>query len=457
MNMKFLFRQIQFAAYAAGFCLAATGIAQPADTAAHDTATNNVYPIDLPTALRLANAQNLDVQIARQRLEEAKANHSSAVQQFFPWITPGAGFNRHEGHTQAVNGPILDVDKQSYTAGAAITAKVEFGDAIYQSLAAKQLVHAANHALETQQQDSALLAAQGYYDLAKAKALVDVINEALQISQNYQKQIHDAVGIGIAFKGDELRVQVQTEHYQIELRQAQEQQRVAAARLSQTLHVDSTVELVPQSTDLAPLTLVETNASLDLLVQRALHSRPELKANQALVSAARHTKNGAVYGPLIPTLGAQAFFGGLGGGPDNSTGSFGHSEDYFVGASWRIGPGGLFDFGKIDASSARLETSRISGEKLRDEVIRQVVESQTRTQSLSDQLATAKQNLTTASEELRLTRERKEYGVGVVLEDIQAQQDLTRARSDYLKAVADYDKAEFELRRVTGGNTEIPK
>ncbi len=51
--------------------------------------TNNVYPIDLPTALRLANAQNLDIQIARERLKEAKANHESAVEQFFPWISPG--------------------------------------------------------------------------------------------------------------------------------------------------------------------------------------------------------------------------------------------------------------------------------------------------------------------------------------------------------------------------------
>jgi len=53
------------------------------------TTTNNVYPIDLPAALRLANAQNLDIQIARERLKEAKANHESAVEQFFPWISPG--------------------------------------------------------------------------------------------------------------------------------------------------------------------------------------------------------------------------------------------------------------------------------------------------------------------------------------------------------------------------------
>src|SRR5580765_4174444 len=42
--------------------------------------TNKVYLIDLPTVLRLANAQNLDIQMARERLEEAKANHESAVE-----------------------------------------------------------------------------------------------------------------------------------------------------------------------------------------------------------------------------------------------------------------------------------------------------------------------------------------------------------------------------------------
>src|SRR6266699_1376010 len=73
--------------------------------------TNNVYPVDLPTALRLANAQNLDIQIAREKLIEAKANHESAVEQFFPWISPGAAYRRHEGRIQAVDGTMLDVDK----------------------------------------------------------------------------------------------------------------------------------------------------------------------------------------------------------------------------------------------------------------------------------------------------------------------------------------------------------
>jgi len=435
---------MKFTIYAAWLCVAPVVFTQAA------VVSTNVYPIDLPNTLRLANAQNLDIQIARERLNEAKANHDSAVEQFFPWISPGTGYRRHDGEIQDVNGTMMDVDKQSYTAGGTLTAQMDLGDAIYKSLAAKQLVNAADNALASQQQDSTFAAAQEYYDLAKAKAVVDVFKEALNISSNYQAQLHEAVGAGIAFKGDELRVRVQTEQYQIALRRALEQQRVSAAQLAQILHLDPGVELTPQDSDLVPLTLIETNAALDSLVKSAFNSRPELKQSQALTSAARDAKNGAVYGPLIPTLNAQAFVGGLGGGKNDATGNFGESEDYFVGVGWRIGPGGLFDFGHIHANKAHLETARLNGEKLRDEITREVVENNTHAQSLFDQLAATKQNLATSSETLRLTQERKQFGVGAVLEDIQAQQEVTRARSDYLNTVAEYNKAEYGLKRAIG-------
>jgi len=94
--------------------------------------------------------------------------------------------------------------------------------------------------------------------------------------------------------------------------------------------------------------LVETNIALAFLVRQALRSREELKQNQALISAAHDTRNGASYGPLIPSVSAQGFFGGLGGGRRGVSDTFGDQEDYAVGLSWRIGPGGLFDFTRFD-------------------------------------------------------------------------------------------------------------
>jgi outer membrane protein TolC len=58
--------------------------------------------------------------------------------------------------------------------------------------------------------------------------------------------------------------------------------------------------------------------------------------------------------------------------------------------------------------------------------------------------------LAAAEESLHLAQQRKEFAVGVVLETIQAEQDLTRARLDYLKTVADFNRAQYFLRKATG-------
>jgi outer membrane protein TolC len=327
---------------------------------------------------------------------------------------------------------------------------MDLGDAIYRSLAAKQLVKASDQALEAQQQDTILTAAKDYFDLAKAKGLVEVATTALKTWQDYEQQLHEAVVAGIAFKGDELRIQTQTKQYQITLRQAVEQQRVAAVELARILHLDSRVELVPQDTGLTRLTLIEPQSSADALVDQALRFRPELKQSQALLSAARQIKNGALYGPLIPSLGAQAFGGGLGGGPDSGPSRFGAEGDYLVGMSWRIGPGGLFNSGRIHASKARLTAAQLGDAKLKDDITAQVVAGLERLKSLSEQIGLSEEKLASATETLRVTRERKLYGVGVVLEDLQAQQELTRARSDYVNTIAEYNKAEYGLRKAIG-------
>ena len=73
-----------------------------------------------------------------------------------------------------------------------------------------------------------------------------------------------------------------------------------------------------------------------------------------------------------------------------------------------------------------------------------------RVQSLGDQIDSAKRVLSAAEEGLRLTQLRKEFAVGIVLENIQAEQDLTRARFDYLKAIADFNSAQYVLSRAIG-------
>ena len=92
----------------------------------------------------------------------------------------------------------------------------------------------------------------------------------------------------------------------------------------------------------------------------------------------------------------------------------------------------------------------MSGEQLRDEVTRQIVEAANRTDSMADQLVTTKRAIAAAEESFWLAQQRKEFGVGIVLESIQGEQELTRARLDYLKSIAEFDEAQYALLRAVG-------
>src|SRR5258708_3395769 len=173
-------------------------------------AAANSYQIDLATVLRLAGAQNLDVQLARNAVDEAHANYTSAVERFLPSFGPTASYFQHSGRDQRVEGPLLDVSKHSDAAGAYLTAQIPVGDAIFTALQAHQLVAASDAGATAQERDSALAAAQQYFDLVKAQALVGVVDDALSISQNYEQHLNEAVRTGIPFKGYAIPPQTQT-------------------------------------------------------------------------------------------------------------------------------------------------------------------------------------------------------------------------------------------------------
>jgi outer membrane protein TolC len=100
--------------------------------------------------------------------------------------------------------------------------------------------------------------------------------------------------------------------------------------------------------------------------------------------------------------------------------------------------------------------AQVNDEKLRDAIRREVVDGYTQVQSLFQQLRDARLNVSSADDTLRLTRGRKELGVGTVLEDIQAQQDLLRARSDLVTIVTQLNSAQYGLLHSVGSPLGAP-
>lgn len=409
-------------------------------------------PIDLPTALRLAGAANLEVKLAQEKVSEARAASDLARNRFLPWITPSLAIRRHEENVQAVNGPVFAADKQSLAAGLAVQAQLEPGEIYFQHLVSRQQVRAAEAAAASRQRETVLRAAAGYFELLRARAAVAAAEESAAILERHARQAAVLGETGLGFRGDVARLAAARDRATLTVARLQADQRIAAARLAETLRLDPAVDLTPADTSLEPLRLLDAGDSPAPFIATALARRPELDEAAARREAARLSRRGAEVAPLVPTIGAQAALGGLGGGPAGSrvTRDWGFSGDFALGLSWRVGPGGLFDPHREREAAARERQAGLAQEILQDAVRRQVVEQHVRVRSLSRQLDLARAALASADTTARLSRQRRETGVSAALEDLQAEEELVRARRDYVGVIAEYNQAQYALRFVAG-------
>ena len=86
-----------------------------------ESRTGEVLSIDLPTALRLTNANNPTIALARERVEEAYAAERRTDVAWLPNLQGGVNYLRHDGRDQQTQGPIIEVSKQSlYVNGGAV-------------------------------------------------------------------------------------------------------------------------------------------------------------------------------------------------------------------------------------------------------------------------------------------------------------------------------------------------
>jgi outer membrane protein TolC len=405
--------------------------------------------IDLPTALKLAGMNDIDLALVREAENQAKATNDAATLRFFPWLNVGGGYVKQIGGAQAFGGRVSSVNEELYQGSVAANLPLDLGSALFGKLAARRLQTAAAFDTEAQHNDTLFVAAESYFDLVNTVAAEDIAREALRISRDYEQQLDRGYRAGIINRSELLRVSVQAQRNQVLLRDAQVAVRSASAALATRLRLDPTLELEPTERLVVPPTLVSVDMPLQALVKDALGSRPEIKASDATVAAADQQRLAAKYGPLLPSLGAQAIYGRVRGGPEGDLGDWLASHEYIVGLSWRLGPGGLFDFSRAEAANSQLRHQQLLNARLHDDISQQVVDAYEAARAALDEMGIARRGVELAQESLKLSEQRKEFGVYAVLEVIQAQLDLTQARNDYSRALTQYAKAQYGLARAT--------
>ena len=405
--------------------------------------------VDLPTVLKLAGANNDEIELARVKHTETIAESKLAWQRFWPGLSLGAGYKGHQGRVQDIAGAVFDARKQQYSVGPTILVDWSPGDIYYSALAAKQTALAAEHLAEKSRRDIIQQAVNRYFDLLSAEAALAIIEDDLRLTQDYEKQLEGAVAAGTAIRADLLRVKTQVSRARLAIRQGQEKRDIGAAALAETLRLPPETELRPAKADLVPVRLNGSTGVATLISQAAQH-RPEMKAAGAAIEYAGLESDRARIAPMLPNVQGGYTIGGLGGGYGSQTGNFGRQQDFFFGLGWKIGPGGLFDKERQNIANARARATDLQTSQIKAAIGREVVEAAAKSQSAHDQIAINDEAVTAAEEMAKLAKERQASQLGVVLEYLLAREELTRARQSRVQAVTEFNKAQHELKRAVG-------
>jgi outer membrane protein TolC len=400
--------------------------------------------------MKLAGANNDEIQLARAKHTEALAESKLAWQRFWPSLTLGAGYRRTDGNIQDIAGAVFDVSKQQYSVGPNLMIDWSPGDMYYSALAAQQKALAAEQLAEKARRDIVTQATGRYYDLLAAEASLAIIEDDLRLTQDYEKQIGGAVDAGTAFRADLLRVKTQVSREKLSIRQHEETRDLAAAALAEILRLPAETELRPAKADLVPVRLLDRGTGVATLISQAAQQRPEMKAASAVSSAAGLERERARVAPMIPSVQAGYGFGGLGGGYNGDMGNFDETQNAFIGFGWKIGPGGLFDRQRKVIAGAQEEAAGLQAAQVKAAIGREVVEAAAKSQSAHDQIAINDEAVGAAEEMVKLARERQASQLGVVLEYLLAREELTRARQSRVQSVTRYNKAQHELKRAVG-------
>jgi outer membrane protein TolC len=426
-------------------------------------------PIDLSSALAIAAGDNPQVAFAQQRVAEAFAQLRSAQILWVPSIRAGANYNKHEGTIQDVAGNIIETSRGSVYTGFGAQAVgagspavpgllVNFHtrDAIFQPRIAERTIGARRQAERTVLYDLLTDTALAYTDLLEAAQLVAVQEETLANTQGLADLTASFARTGQGLAADADRARAELSLQQIEARRAAETVQVASARLAQLLSQDPTQTLLPMESAIVPIELVPFEQRSADLIATGLTNRPELAESRWLVAAAVERLRRECYAPLVPSVLLGLSYGGNGGGLGSDIENFGDRMDFDAVAFWEIRSLGVGEQAAREQARSQVAQARWQQVQLMDQVASEVAQAHAQVTARRQQIALAQQGISAASDSYRRNTERIRNSQGLPIETLQSIQALNSARRQYVRAVADYNRAQFALQRALGWPISVP-
>jgi hypothetical protein len=227
-------------------------------------------PINLPTALRLAGVRPLDIELASARIRVAAAQLARARVLWLPTVFLGGDYFRHDGQLQDVAGNVFGTSKQSVLVGAGPYAVFAVTDALFEPLAARQVVRAREAVLQAARNDALLAVAEAYFNVQEARGNLAAAADTARRAEAVLRKTSGLKAQGVTAPVDELRARVEVARRVQAVQAARERWRTASAELARVLRLDPAALVEPLEPPHLRITLVPPDRSVDELTDSVL-------------------------------------------------------------------------------------------------------------------------------------------------------------------------------------------
>ena len=412
--------------------------------------------INLAAVVKVAQANNLDIKIARQQVKESRGRLASSVGAAFPVLAPTAIFNYNSGVARSTAGNIVTADFRSISPAAAIQWVVNPGRVIYNIVAAKKRLNASRAQQAVVIQQTMENGAIEYYQLVQAQADVVAARDAEADAEELLRFAKLRLKAGTAIPADVASAEAEVASRRQGVLLALNRFYHYSTDLAITLNLDPTVTLVPSVNSLKANRLVRTSIPIGQLLKLAVKYRPDLQRVRELVRAAQAAGGAVAWGDLGPTLTTGYTVGDIDGRYYNVTGkgpavsqNYGmHGyQNFQAGGGWQLG---LSTFGDIQTAKARERIAEIRANKQLTLVEATVVKALQDSRTNAELIPIAADQVRSAQYALNIIKVNYRAGTVTSLEVLVAESQLAQAQRDYAAAIAHFNQSQIAIVGAVG-------
>jgi outer membrane protein TolC len=435
----------------------ALGLAAPGSVSAKDAPPEPVHgDLTVDQAVKLALERNQDLLTSGQNVDAASGQQKQALQRYLPSLSASGSFSHNLNQTgffDPTTGLIVTGNQDNYGVRYVLNQNLIDIAAIRSISAAGKSVDASKLNYAFSRSDLVLGAKQQYYVLLAAQYLATVNDSALVLSERELKRTESLFELGMVAKSDVLKAQVRVSNSKLDVIKANGAVVDERARLARVLGQPPTDDL--RASD--PLTETPVTIDSSAIYQEAVANRPDLQAALKTWEAAK-AQAGATRAGFLPTV-----FGQVGYSNQNASGfqpfaAFNlpiddprrPSRTAGVGINFPLFEGMWGRHGAVQTAQARAEQERYAYDKKRLDVEVEVRGAINSAQQANEGLIVAKDGLTSADEDLKLSQEKYNVGSGTILDLLDPQVNLQKARQQYVVALTAARIAEAQIERARG-------